>query len=77
MGRIHRVVAVGCPHHITQRGNFRRQVFFDDEDRHTYRDLLAAAASQADLAVLGFCLISPTGNSKPNSGTVGLTKRQS
>ncbi len=57
MGRIHRVVAPGCPHHITQRGNFRRQVFFDDEDRHTYLDLLAAAASQAELAVLGFCLM--------------------
>lgn len=57
MGRIQRVVAVGCPHHITQRGNFRRQVFFDDEDRHTCLDLLAAAASRAELAVLGFCLM--------------------
>lgn len=56
-GRIHGVVAVGCPHHVTQRGNSRRQVFFDDEDHHTYLDLLAAAASQAELAVLGFCLL--------------------
>jgi len=58
MGRMRRVVAIGCPHHVTQRGNFRRDVFFDDEDRHTYLDLLAAAASDAQLAVLGYCLMS-------------------
>ena len=28
-----RVVAPGVPHHITQRGNRRGDVFFDDEDR--------------------------------------------
>ena len=26
--RIARVVAVGAPHHVTQRGNNRQQVFF-------------------------------------------------
>lgn len=57
MARIRRVVAVGCPHHITQRGNFRREIFLDDEDRHTYLDLLAKAAEAAQLSVLGYCLM--------------------
>ena len=53
MARIRRVVAVGCPHHITQRGNFRREIFLDDEDRRTDLDLLAKAAEAAPLPVLG------------------------
>jgi hypothetical protein len=32
MARIARFVAVGCPHHVTQRGNRRQKVFFGDED---------------------------------------------
>ena len=57
MARIRRVVAVGCPHHITQRGNFRREIFLDDEDRHSYLDLLAKTAEAAQLSVLGYCLM--------------------
>ena len=30
MPRTFRAVAVGYPHHVTQRGNNREQVFFDD-----------------------------------------------
>ena len=33
MPRQARVVAVGVPHHITQRGNNRQEVFLSDEDR--------------------------------------------
>lgn len=58
MAQLQRVVAVGCPHHITQRGNFRRDVFFDDEDRSTYLGLLARYSSEAQLEILGFCLMS-------------------
>ena len=43
---------------MTQRGNFRREVFFDDEDRLTYMALLGAAATKARLRVLGHCLMS-------------------
>lgn len=32
MARLARVVAVGVPHHVTQRGNHRRRTFLDDED---------------------------------------------
>jgi putative transposase len=58
MARIRRVVAVGCPHHITQRGNFRRDLFFDDEDRQTYLALLAGHAADRHLRILGYCLMS-------------------
>ncbi|MCW5966247.1 MAG: transposase [Bryobacterales bacterium] len=57
MARIRRVVAVGCPHHVTQRGNFRRNIFYEDEDRSTYLALLADSASAAKLQILGFCLM--------------------
>jgi len=40
MPRIARVVAVGYPHHITQRGNNRSRVFFDEEDRKVYLKVL-------------------------------------
>ena len=40
MPRQARVVAVGAPHHITQRGNNRQDVFLVDEDRLTYLELL-------------------------------------
>jgi putative transposase len=36
MARIARVVAPGLPHHITQRGNRRQQIFFVDEDYLAY-----------------------------------------
>lgn len=39
MPRIARIIAPGYPHHITQRGNNRVQVFFDDEDRQAYLPL--------------------------------------
>ncbi|MDZ7640067.1 MAG: transposase [Bryobacterales bacterium] len=57
MARIARAIAVGCAHHVTQRGNFRSDVFFDDEDRETYLHLLADAAGDARMRVLGFCLM--------------------
>ena len=58
MARIARVVAVGCPHHVTQRGNFRRDIFLDDHDRQTYLDQLAEAAGDAQLRMWGYCLMS-------------------
>jgi len=32
MPRIARAIAVGCPHHITQRGNYRQTVCAGAED---------------------------------------------
>jgi len=36
-----RVVIPDCPHHVTQRGNRREDVFFTDADRLRYLELLA------------------------------------
>src|SRR4051795_5186720 len=57
MPRLRRAVLPGCLHHITQRGNNRRQVFFDDRDREMYLILLQEYAAEYSLAVLGFCLM--------------------
>jgi putative transposase len=57
MSRQRRVVLPGCPHHITQRGNNRRPVFFDERDREVYLALLARFTAQYSLTILGFCLM--------------------
>lgn len=36
MPRLARAVFAGIPHHVTQRGNRREEVFFSDEDRCRY-----------------------------------------
>ncbi|MCC7342936.1 MAG: hypothetical protein IT170_17775 [Bryobacterales bacterium] len=58
MARIRRVVAVGCPHHIMQRGNFRRDHFFDGEVHQACPALLAGHAVGNHLRILGYCLMS-------------------
>ncbi len=40
MPRTFRAIAVGYPHHVTQRGNYRENIFFDDQDRRTYLEYL-------------------------------------
>ena len=46
MPRQRRVVIPGIAHHVTQRGNNRRNVFFTDEDRESYLSLLKEHAAQ-------------------------------
>ena len=41
MTRIARVVVPGLPHHVTQRGNHRDRIFFEDGDYALYCDGLA------------------------------------
>lgn len=57
MPRIARVIATEYPHHITQRGNNRATVFFDDEDRQTYLKLLAGYAQKHDFQIWAYCLM--------------------
>ena len=57
MPRIARIIAPGYPHHITQRGNNRATVFFDDEDRQTYLKLLAGYAHKHSLQIWAYCLM--------------------
>jgi putative transposase len=53
-----RVVAVGVPHHITQRGNGRQSVFDTDQDRLLYLDLLRNYAGRHSLKLGAWCLMS-------------------
>jgi putative transposase len=57
MARMARVVAPGCWHHITQRGNRRQTVFFDDADRAMYLQLLARHCRRASVGIVGYCLM--------------------
>jgi putative transposase len=57
MSRLARLVVPGLPYHVTQRGNGGQRVFFSDEDYAGYRDLLAAAAEEARVAVWAWCLM--------------------
>jgi len=57
MARIARLVVPGHPHHITQRGNRRQTVFFNDEDYQTYLDLLAEFCLKSGSEVWAYCLM--------------------
>ena len=57
MPRIARVVAVDTPHHVTQRGNGRHEVFFTDNDRLVYLSLLQQHSRHLNLKILGYCLM--------------------
>ena len=57
MPRIARIIAPRYPHHVTQRGNNRMTVFFDDEDRQTYLELLSLYAQKNSLKIWAYCLM--------------------
>lgn len=57
MPRVARIVVPGCPHHITQRGNNRQDVFFTDDDRRLYLKILAEQTQRRNVRVLGYCLM--------------------
>ena len=57
MGRIARAVAAGLPHHVTQRGNRRMKVFFNDEDYAAYMDLMAQSCRKMQVEVWAYCLM--------------------
>jgi len=57
MPRKARIVILGQPHHIIQRGNRRQQVFFCDEDRIAYLNYLQLYAIPAGIAIWAYCLM--------------------
>jgi putative transposase len=57
MPRLARTVFAHIPHHVTQRGNRREDVFFDDEDRQSYLDWLKYYAHEHGVEVAGYCLM--------------------
>jgi putative transposase len=57
MPRQARIVIPGCPHHVTQRGNNRQDVFFVDGDRRQYLVLLKEQSAKFGLTIDGYCLM--------------------
>lgn len=57
MPRVARIVIPNLPHHVTQRGNNRQDVFFVDDDRQAYLALLKEQSERFGLDVLGYCLM--------------------
>ena len=57
MPRLARVVIPNIPYHITQRGNRRDDVFFDDEDREFYLQTLKEYAKKFEVDVWAYCLM--------------------
>ena len=57
MPRLARSVFPGVPHHLTQRGNRREDVFFTDEDRHAYLAWLQEYCAKQKVTVLAYCLM--------------------
>jgi putative transposase len=57
MSRLARIVIPGVPHHVTQRGNRREAIFFEDGDHEIYRDLLAEQTLKADIQVWAYGLM--------------------
>jgi putative transposase len=58
MPRLARVVIPGLPHHVTQRGVQRRDVFFSDEDRLRYLEYVREAAERFGVTFWSWCLMS-------------------
>ena len=57
MPRFARVVVPDCVHHITKRGDARRDVFRSVADRRVYLGLLKQHSDHYGLRILGCCLM--------------------
>lgn len=57
MPRHRRIVIPGVPYHVTQRGNYREQVFLSRGDPEAYLSLLHAYAKRFGLRLFAYCLM--------------------
>jgi putative transposase len=57
MTRLARIVVPGVPHHVTQRGNRRLDVFFGDDDCQRYLQLVLKYSRHFCLEILAYCLM--------------------
>ena len=55
--RVARIVVPGASHHVTQRGNNKQDVFFVDDDREVYLELLHQQAQRFGFWLEGYCLM--------------------
>ncbi len=57
MPRISRPVAIGYPHHITQRGNYQQRVFESEADYMQYQQWLQQYSRKYSLKIWAYCLM--------------------
>lgn len=57
MPRRNRIIVPNYPHHITQRGSRKMDVFFCDQDRLTYMQLLSKYAELYGVQIVAYCLM--------------------
>jgi putative transposase len=57
MPRLARLVVPDLPHHVTQRGNRRQDVFFGAQDYRAYRALIAESCARTSVRCLAWCLM--------------------
>ena len=57
MPRIARAVVPECPHHVTQRGSNRTDIFLDRQDREFFLQCLCKWSVETDTQVLAYCLM--------------------
>ena len=57
MSRLSRVVVPELPHHVTQRGNRREPIFFEDANRLEYLNLVRNHFRRYELLVWAYCLM--------------------
>lgn len=57
MPRLARIAVAGLPYHVTQRGNRRQPVFFQDADYRLYLHLLRQQSQRWGLQVWAYCLM--------------------
>jgi putative transposase len=58
MPRPPRFILPGFPHHVTQRGNYRQEIFIRDQDRRLYLELLWEFSLSCGVAIQAYCLMS-------------------
>ena len=58
MARMGRRVIPGIPHHVTQRGVRRMEVFHGEDDYRIYLDLISTSCRKAGTEVWAYCLMS-------------------
>jgi putative transposase len=57
MPRESRVVCSDYPYHVTQRGNYRQNVFEDDEDREVYMNYFMEYKEKFGVKLFAYCLM--------------------
>ena len=57
MARLARIVLPDVPHHVTQRGNRRMEIFSEPSDFALYRDLLAERLKLHGVVCSAYCLM--------------------